>query len=257
MPKRQRSFIGQSHKVAQPYELVLVLNSIKMRIARITTAVFVVLTLSAAIFAQDRAIEFLSGPEFRLSERAVAAGIDGTFTVFLKVDHTGNVKDVEIFAGPIWPCGSSPRTEIKEVREAVRKNILASKFSPATKKGKPVDAEATLDFAIGNAYEEAISGRTTSKSRWVVEVGTLQERAVHLPKPLFAGITGSVAVRVLIGEKGDVISAGAIRGHPALHAISRRAACDASFPPTIADGKAIKVTGLIHYEFARGRVRVR
>ena len=224
---------------------------------RIITVVIVVLALSVAVSAQDRGVEFLSGPEFQLSEKAAAAGIDGTFTVFVKVDGTGNVKDVNIYAGPIWPCNSSPSSEIKEVREAVRRNILASKFSPATKNGKPVTAHATLDFAIGDAYREAIEGKTTSKSRWVVDVGTMQAKATHLPKPLFTGINGSTTVRVLIGETGDVISAGTVRGSRVLHAPSRQAACEARFPPTIVDGKPIKVTGLIHYEYFRGYVRVR
>jgi outer membrane biosynthesis protein TonB len=233
------------------------LHSMKMRSGQIITLLAVVVGLSIGISGQDRGIQFLSGPEFKLSKSAVAAGIDGTLTVFVKVDVTGNVKDVSIFAGPIWPCGSSPAEELKDVREAVKQNILASKFSPATKDGKPVDANATLDFAIGDAYREALKGQTTSKSRWVVDIGMLQERATRLPRPLYTGVQGTATVRVLIGETGDVISAGTVRGNRALHATSRRAACDARFPPTIVDGKAIKVTGLITYEYTRGYVRTR
>ena len=228
-----------------------------MRLGQIITILLAILVISGAISAQDRGIEFVSGPEFKLSDSAVAAGIDGSFTVFVKVDSTGNLKDVSIFAGPIWPCASSPGTELKEVRKAVKQNILASRFSPATKGGNPIEAEATLDFAIGDAYREALKGQTTSKSRWVVDVGTMQERATRLPKPPFIGINGSATVRILIGETGDVISAGTIRGHPALHAISRQAACEARFPPTFVDGKARKVTGLIHYDYVRGNVRAR
>ena len=233
------------------------LNSIKMRCGQIITVLLLLLALSNLISAQDRGIEFLSGPDFRLSKSAVAAGIDGTLTVLVAIDRNGTVKDADILAGPIWPCDSSPNMELKELRKAVKENILASKFSPATKGGKPVDGEATLDFAIGDAYREALKGETTSKSRWVVDVGRLQERAIRLPTPMYTGIRGTATVRILIGETGDVISAGTVRGHPALHATSRRAACDARFPPTIVDGKATKVTGLIHYEYARGYVRAR
>lgn len=144
-----------------------------MRIRRLATVVFAVLAISVASVAQDRGIEFLSGPDFNLSDKAAAAGIDGTLTVSFKVDRSGNVKEVDILAGPIWPCDSSPGSVIKEVREAVKQNILASKFSPATKNGKPVDAGATLDFAIGVAYKEALKGKQGGKSRWVVDVTTL------------------------------------------------------------------------------------
>jgi hypothetical protein len=227
-----------------------------MRTHRITSVVLALLALSVASLAQDRGIEFLSGPEFTLSDKAAAAGIDGTLTVSFKVDRTGNVKGVDILAGPIWPCDSSPGSAIKEVREAVKQNILASKFSPATKNGKPVDAEATLDFAIGIAYKEALKGKQGGKSRWVVDVATLSEKALRLPAPLNTGIPGVVTVRVLIGESGKVVAAGAVRGRLLLHAPSRMAACEARFPPTTVDGKPIKVTGIITYEFTRQFVRV-
>lgn len=233
------------------------LDSIRMRIGNIATVVFVVIGLAVATLAQDRGIEFLSGPEFVLSERATAAGIDGTLTVYFKVDRTGTVKDVTILAGPIWPCNSTPGSAIKEVREAVKQNILASRFSPATKNGKPVDGEATLDFAIGTAYREAIKGKPGGKSRWVVDVGTMGDKALQLPVPLSTGLQGIATVRVLIGETGDVIAAGAIRGDLRLHGPSRMAACDSRFPPTIVDGKPVKVTSLITYEYSGWSVRVK
>lgn len=222
-----------------------------MRLRHALTFISVVVSMPIALRAQDSGIEFLSGPTFILSDKATAAGIDGTLTVFLKVDRTGTVKNVSILAGPIWPCDSTPKMEIKEVREAVKRNILASKFSPATKAGVPIDAEATLDFAIGRAYREAMGEDKSRKSRWVVNVADIREKALSIPKPSFTGITGTVAVRVLIGESGKVISAGTVRGHPALHGTSRQAACHARFPQTIVDGKPIQVLGLIHYNFVR------
>jgi len=228
-----------------------------MRIGKIVNVVFVALALSVAIFGQERGIEFLSGPEFVLSEKARAAGIDGTLTVSFKVDRTGAVKDVSVLAGPIWPCRSSPSSAIKEVREAVKQNILASKFSPAIKAGKPVDGDATLDFEIGITYREAIKGKPGGNSRWVVDVGTMGAKGLHIPVPMATGFLDVATVRVLIGESGDVIAAGTIRGNPRHHAVSRMAACDARFPPTIVDGKPTKVTGLITYEFSRSFVKVR
>ncbi len=236
--------------------VVPVLNSIKMS-CRVITIFLIVLALKSAVLSQDHGIEFVSGPEFRLSERAVAAGIDGSLTVSFKVDKLGNVSDVDVIAGPIWPCDSSPGAVIKEVRDAVEANILASKFSPATKGGKPIDSRATLDFALGIAYREAMQGKTNAKTKWVVDVGTLQARATQLPKPMYVGIPGTATVRVLIDESGDVIAAGAIRGHPALHVPSRRAACEAKFPPPTVEGKAMKITGVIHYDYSRWGVTAR
>ena len=92
------------------------LDSIEMRTARVTIAMLFVLNVFTTLYAQDRDILYVSGPEFNLSERAIAAGIDGTLTVSFKVDRGGTVKNVTILAGPIWPCDSSPESVIKEVR---------------------------------------------------------------------------------------------------------------------------------------------
>ena len=228
-----------------------------MRIGEIAAVTCVLIAMSITVVAQDRGIQYLSGPEFALSDKAMAAGIDGTLTVSFKVDRTGTVKGVSILAGPIWPCDSHPGSEIKAVREAVKQNILASKFSPATKNGKPVDAEATLDFAIGIAYREAVDGKPGAKTLWVVDAGTMGKKALRLSVPSSVGFAGTATVRVLIGESGDVIAAGAVRGMIRLHVPSRKAACDSRFPPTFVNGKAIKVTGVITYEYARGYVSVR
>ena len=233
------------------------LDSTKMRPHLFLTFGFVMIILSTALIAQDRGIEFVSGPEFQLSQTAIDAGIDGSFSVSFKVDRTGTIKNVKILAGPIWPCDSTPIEEIKSVREAVKENILASKFSPATKGGRAIDAEATLDFAIGEAYKEAMKKEAKTNSRWVVDVGSLQKEATYLAVPYASSISGVASVRVLMSETGNVIAAGTVRGPSLLHAPSRRAACDSRFPPTVVDGKAIKATGTITYEYRWGYVTVR
>lgn len=219
---------------------------------------FVMLMMSTTLIAQDSGIKFVSGPEFELSKSAIAAGIDGSFAVSLKVDRTGVVKNVTILAGPIWPCDETPHSELNLVREAVKENILASTFAPATKAGHAVDAEATLDFAIGEAYKEALKKESHTASRWVVDVGSLEKNATHLALPnSSSSFFGSASVRVLIDEKGHVIAAGTVRGPRVLQDPSRRAACESRFPPTVVDGKPIKSLGVITYEYNRGTVTVK
>ena len=234
------------------------LDSTKMRSGLCLTLGLLVLTFSTTLIAQDRGVVFVSGPEFQLSKSAIDAGIDGSFSVSFEVDRTGAVKDVRILAGPIWPCDSTPSAEIKSVKEAVKENILASKFSPATKAGQTIDAEATLDFAIGEAYKEVLKKGPKSASRWVVDVGSLQKKATHLALPNTSlSFFGTASVRILIGETGKVIAAGTVQGPRVLQESSRRAACYSRFPPTVVDGKAIKATGVITYEYNRGYVTVR
>ena len=105
---------------------------------------------------RDEHPKLLSSEPFRLSDDAIAAGIDGTVSVSLSIDKDGTVKNVLILAGPAWPCNTAPTDLLRAVREAIKKNIRTEKFSPLVKDGKPRDAEFSLTFAIGNAYRDAV-----------------------------------------------------------------------------------------------------
>jgi protein TonB len=56
-------------------------------------------------------------------------------------------------------------------------------------------------------------------------------------------------VQVLVDEKGNVVSARAVSGHPSLQAVSVAAARGAKFSPTKVNGKSVKVSGVIRYDF--------
>jgi len=79
--------------------------------------------------------------------------------------------------------------------------------------------------------------------------------ATYLPKPNYPPmaknihVQGSVNVQVLIDESGKVISAKALSGHPLLIAESVRAATNARFSPTTLNGVAVKLSGVIVYNF--------
>ena len=51
-------------------------------------------------------------------------------------------------------------------------------------------------------------------------------------------------------EKGDVIYARAVSGHPLLRAAAVEAAKAAKFSPTLLNGAPIRVSGVIVYNFA-------
>ncbi len=60
---------------------------------------------------------------------------------------------------------------------------------------------------------------------------------------------GEVKVQVLIDERGNVVSASAISGHPLLRAAAQAAARQAKFTPTKLSEQPVKVTGVIIYNF--------
>lgn len=85
--------------------------------------------------------------------------------------------------------------------------------------------------------------------------GVQNGRALGLPKPTYpdiaraAGAEGEVEVKVIIDEEGMVIAAASISGHPLLQAACVSAARDAQFAPTLLNGKAVKVVGVVKYNF--------
>ncbi|HEX8117876.1 MAG TPA: TonB family protein, partial [Pyrinomonadaceae bacterium] len=65
-----------------------------------------------------------------------------------------------------------------------------------------------------------------------------------------ARASGPVTVRVVVdATTGGVVSASAVSGHPLLRAAAVAAAKQAKFSPTIVDGKPVRVTGTLSYNF--------
>lgn len=85
--------------------------------------------------------------------------------------------------------------------------------------------------------------------------GILNAKAKSLPNPAYPAIaraahaSGTVAVEVVIDERGCVQSARAISGHPLLQQAAVEAACHASFAPTRLSGQPVKVKGVLNYNF--------
>ncbi|HSV33392.1 MAG TPA: energy transducer TonB [Pyrinomonadaceae bacterium] len=83
----------------------------------------------------------------------------------------------------------------------------------------------------------------------------LISKAVSLPQPPYPAmarqirIQGAVNVQILVDEQGRVISAQVVSGHPLLSASSKDAAMRARFTPTVLNGQAVKVQGVITYNF--------
>lgn len=90
-----------------------------------------------------------------------------------------------------------------------------------------------------------------------ISLGVINGKATSLPKPPYppsaraVGASGAVNVQVTIDENGKVISARAVSGHVLLRDAAERAARSARFTPTYLSERAVKVNGLIVYNFTR------
>jgi protein TonB len=93
------------------------------------------------------------------------------------------------------------------------------------------------------------------QKRTITTSRLLNGLAISLPKPPYpplakqVGAQGSVNVQVLIDETGKVISAKAVTGNPLLMRAAQQAAFGAVFSPTKLGDQAVKVSGVITYNF--------
>jgi periplasmic protein TonB len=85
--------------------------------------------------------------------------------------------------------------------------------------------------------------------------GVLNGKAISKPQPAYPAMakavkaSGTVTVQVLVDERGNVVSARAVSGHPLLQQSAVAAARQAKFSPTLLSGTPVKVTGVITYNF--------
>jgi TonB family protein len=97
--------------------------------------------------------------------------------------------------------------------------------------------------------------KTVPNSSDAISGGVLNGKAINLVQPPYppaakaVRASGTVNVQVLLDIDGNVISATAVSGHALLKAAAESAARSSKFKPTVVNGKAVKVTGVIVYNF--------
>jgi TonB family protein len=217
--------------------------------------------------------KLLRAPAPEYPDVAKKVGIGGKVSVRVALDENGNVTGVESVSGPGSICPTITYPHVVALREAARAAALKAKFAPASRDGKPVLGTAWIDFDFARPAPEtpadtkdrdtlkgvqlsnepspnlpSTAGRTKS-------TGLVKGKAVSMPKPPYppaarpVRAAGVVSVRVVIDENGSVFTAEAISGHPFLRPAATAAACKAQFTPTLLEGKPVKVSGIITYNF--------
>jgi TonB family protein len=198
----------------------------------------------------------ISLPKPVYPEQAKADKLEGIVRIEVVIDESGDVIAAEPATGLVdtyRPGGSGmPEKEpanaadpmlIEAGLEAAKK----AKFSPTLLNGIGVKVKGTVVYrfvaADNDAPTDALGG------------GILNGKAISLPNPVYPPAAravkaeGTVTVKVLIDEGGSVISAEAVSGHPLLRAASVAAAREAQFAPTTINGGAVKVSGVLTYNF--------
>jgi TonB family protein len=134
-------------------------------------------------------------------------------------------------------------TEVGDAPESTKPESA----SPESKPSKPQPSATPQAQPETAAQSEAVAP---------TEGGILNSKAEKLPEPKYPAEAktthafGEVQVKILVDETGKVISAEALFGPESLRQAAVDAAKLARFKPTIVDGVAVKVSGILTYDFA-------
>lgn len=139
---------------------------------------------------------------------------------------------------------------------------VVDRYACALRKVKKEDEASALEDRMFSLLSDPLDVRgkktpTDARSGKTAMETVLNGRAVSMPRPAYpeearlARAAGTVTVRVVIDEKGNVVSACAMKGPQLLFRTSELAAYQAKFTPTTLSGQPITVTGMITYNYVR------
>lgn len=231
-----------------------VLNSILLAVA--------LFGYSGVLFAQTDSgtseQKIKSVPSVVLPDAAKMEFLYGTVLAEVKVADSGKVKDVVQVIGPDWTCPNYESPGLTELRKYVEKQAKIVTFEPRDKDSKVDESTHWVEFKFVDPTppdSAKVGAKVISFGRKPINGGVLNGKAIDLVHPKFPAAaravraSGAVKIDVLISEKGKIISAEAISGHPLLVASARAAACSSRFSPTTLSGDPVKVRGVIVYVF--------
>jgi TonB family protein len=135
-------------------------------------------------------------------------------------------------------------------------SINAADVPPPIRRGvTTLDDLDRIDLELKDLVKEQPASSPPAPPKGAVSGGILNGKAISLPRPAYPAIarqahaSGTVVVQVVIDEEGNVIWATAVSGHPLLQQAARQAALGAKFSPTKLSGQAVKVAGVLTYNF--------
>ena len=149
------------------------------------------------------------------------------------------------------------RTSIAE-RDKDRVEEYGQPIESPTATPDPNSYEGDLDDianGVDNTYDDDFDPNPKPGSNTIYG-GVLNSKAIDLPEPAYppaaraVRASGTVTVQVTVNEKGEVISATAVSGHPLLRAAAVQAARKARFAPFILGGELVRAKGVVTFNFS-------
>jgi len=211
------------------------------------------------------------GREYRVTLRssntpATEPELSGTADVFatrkrfyavLFLDNKKNDELQEQFLSSFLIPENSLPTETAASQPAPEQAPRANADTREAPGGDATVTEPAASATAPAANTGEASDTPHTKKRGPISGGVLNGKALYLPQPEYpaaakaAGAAGTVVVRITIDEQGNVISATAVSGPPALQQVSINAALLARFSATLLVGEPVQVVGILTYNFVR------
>lgn len=175
---------------------------------------------------------------------------NGKIAVQIVIDENGKVEKATGVSGHPY------------FRPMLEKESLKATFKPRLVNGKPVKNFGVIVFLVASKAakpNQTVSKMERNRKPTVISCGVCIQKAILLPQPeypsagTFVNASGKVSVQILIDEKGSVMSAKAVSGHPLLRSASEKAALKAKFEPFLLGKKHFRVVSTIIYDFALDR----
>lgn len=132
--------------------------------------------------------QIVTTPRLTPPKEAVDSGLGGTVRVSVSIDQAGNVTSAEDARGPGTVCQQVTRPDVVAMRNAAREAALLAKFTPATRRGKPIESSTWLNFKFPGAEQktEFVAAPATPNPRQPDDGNryTIMGTAVLSPSPV-------------------------------------------------------------------------
>lgn len=202
----------------------------------------------------DKTLQGNAGREYRMTigDLSGTAQVFATRKRFYSIVYLDTKKNDDVQGEFLSSFTLPERSE--QVAAAPSPSPAVQSEGPAT--AAPAEA-ATSKQANQDAKPEDPQPASETGKHGPVSAGVLNGRALSLPRPDYpadakaAGAEGVVVIQVTVDEQGNVTEARAISGPKMLQEPSVNAALQAKFSPTFQQGEAVKVTGVIVYNFGK------
>jgi TonB family protein len=176
-------------------------------------------------------------------------------TTLMARDGLGRTRREQVFNLPGQPAGGPNERRMIYISDVVGNTIYNLDPLNRTATKSVTGSFITASGARGAVSSMALPVPPVAGRQMKVSSGVLQGSATRKVAPAYPPIAkaaraqGAVEVNVTIDENGNVTAAEAVSGHPLLRDAAIEAAKQWQFNPTSLGGEAVKVQGLLTFNF--------